>query len=586
MKNNVVIVIVDELSNVYLKGEYAKYNLTPFLSSLKEKGFYCDNVFSQGPYTEAALTPFYTGRDNLDFGGNFFRGNQAEVTLFEHFKNNGYDTFNFTQNLIYPKPMARGLTCEKYGVNFFFEAMYLYRLSYYEDKKESLSEKEKHDLIEIINSNLYFCREWFNDLKTKSDKCSFVLSSTDLVGLEENIVKLNEQISCFENSPEQYLYNILSNGLKHELFKIKSFLMINQAENDKVDEILKEYKSFFKEIVRKNKRFNKNNNKISLLKTGIDVLKNIKDKQKIFSVLKKRYYYKKLLNGKAYFKQLKEKRSCIKGEPSAYAYYKGFINYLNEREDKEKPFFAMIHSSSLHTPAVFYSHEVTDKAFVKKEMSVAKNCLDGLDKDFKGNILYALSVRYNDEKLKDFVLEMDELGYSNNTTYIFTADHGSSFMYYPIRESVVNNMYVETYNVPFVVWGKDVRKGTSCGYFTTKDMVYTATCLSGIGAPKEFTGTNVINGETEYAISEYLGGGCPDIFKKELVFAIRNQNYTVMAKAKISEELTKEKVYAVYDRKIDCLERFNKKEKLINEQAVIDLIEKLANRLELIKKQI
>ena len=53
----------------------------PFLKSLQNSGHNCLNMYSQGPYTEAALTPFYTGRDNMDFGGNFFREQQTNKVI-------------------------------------------------------------------------------------------------------------------------------------------------------------------------------------------------------------------------------------------------------------------------------------------------------------------------------------------------------------------------------------------------------------------------------------------------------------------------------------------------------------------------
>ena len=141
---------------------------------------------------------------------------------------------------------------------------------------------------------------------------------------------------------------------------------------------------------------------------------------------------------------------------------------------------------------------------IKEELDVAKNLLDSLDNDFKGNLTYALSLRYNDLHLEKFIKNMQKMGYDKDTTFIFTADHGSSFMYYPIREQIVNNLYSETYNVPFIVYGNKVEKGFSNGFYTTKDMVATICNLASLNVSPNFTGENIIEGEKDYAITEYL----------------------------------------------------------------------------------
>ena len=81
MKPNIFCLVVDALSAEQLNEDI---NAMPFVKNLMKSSVVAKNCYSQGPYTEAALTPFYTGRDNLDFCGNFFRGNEIKTNLFEY----------------------------------------------------------------------------------------------------------------------------------------------------------------------------------------------------------------------------------------------------------------------------------------------------------------------------------------------------------------------------------------------------------------------------------------------------------------------------------------------------------------------
>lgn len=164
MKENIFCLIIDALSFPYMND---KYNAMPFLKSLQNSGHNCLNMYSQGPYTEAALTPFYTGRDNMDFGGNFFRGQQTPLTTFEAFRNDGFNVINYTQPLIYPKPMSRGINQERYGVCYFFAAVWDYRLSYFAELNKSgkLTEKDYDEIYELVETNFEFWLIYFNKCK-------------------------------------------------------------------------------------------------------------------------------------------------------------------------------------------------------------------------------------------------------------------------------------------------------------------------------------------------------------------------------------------------------------------------------------
>lgn len=558
MKNNVFCLIVDALSYPYLND---KFNAMPFLKQLQERGHNCANMYSQGPYTEAALTPFYTGRDNMDYGGNFFRGQQASQTVFEAFEANGYDVLNYTQPLIYPKPMHRGINEERYGVCYFFSAVWDYRLAYFADlyKNNALTDKDYKNIEELLGANFEFWIEYYLECKNSYKASDFINSfAATTFDFDLRIQQVTSQYKEFLANKSNYIKNLFELGGKHQIFAIDNYLMTKKSANSAIYcEIKKEYKRLFKKI----ERFNKEHNRScdfsiqALLRACIQFLRG--SKVDAFNMLKKFHYHSKLRSTKKEISNIFRLKANYKPEPTILRYFDHFCKWNNERS-KYKPYYCTMHISDLHTPEVFFSIDSEDIIEVKKELNVLNEFIDSLPIDFSGNIMYWLSMRYVDYCIEKMFKWFHKNGQMSSTLFIITADHGSSFGFRPVRTSLVNNEHDENYHIPCVFLGNKVKSSEDKRYYTTKDIAKTILEYSGIHN-SEFTGKDILNcsEDSQYAISEYLGAGCPDIARKPINFVIRDNNYCVGLKQIISKNFSVDNIYCVYDRNNDPEEKVN-----------------------------
>ena len=117
-----------------------------------------------------------------------------------------------------------------------------------------------------------------------------------------------------------------------------------------------------------------------------------------------------------------------------------------------------------------------------------------------------------------------------------------------------NTYYKENYNVPFIVYDKQLKHKTIKGYLATKDIPATLLDLANIKIPTYFKGKSLLNFEgRDFATVEYMGGGCPDLKRRPIILGIRNKNYEVIVEAFNNQFDIKE----VYDIKEDLYEQKN-----------------------------
>ena len=102
---------------------------------------------------------------------------------------------------------------------------------------------------------------------------------------------------------------------------------------------------------------------------------------------------------------------------------------------------------------------------------------------------------------------MEQSGKDKDTIILLVADHGSSYTFYPLRDTVTNNFHDENYHIPMIIWDKDMAadtKGVYEGLYTSADVFPTLLDIAGLPAEPMFKGTSVIGnpGGREVAISE------------------------------------------------------------------------------------
>ena len=557
---NVFCFVVDAMSALYL---YDEYKTTPFINKLAAKSHNCTNIFSQGPYTEAALTPMYTGRDNMDLGGNFFRGNEAKKTIFEAFDEKGYDVLNYTQPLIYPKTMHRGINQERYGVAYFFSAVYDYRISYYVPlyKNSELTERDYERLYELLDSNFEFWLKYLNDCKNKEPVADFVnLYGDRNYDFAKNIARVEEEYKNYIADKKAYLHSLFELGSAHPVFSIEKYDMSCKADNEQLYlKIEQRYKDFFKKLERFNKSHNKGTEH-DFVHTSITALKHLFRGKPgmIYDELKKFRYYLRFCDTEKCIKELFDKKSNYKPEPSFLKYFSHFEKWYSARET-ENPFFCLMHVSDLHIPEIFFSIDSESIEELDEELRIMSDYLDSLPEKFEGNVIYNLSMRYVDLCLEKIYDKLQKMNLLEDTLVIITADHGSSFRYNPIRESVVNNNYIENYSIPCLIYNEaEISPHKDVNYYTTKDLIKTIARVADVDAD-DFTGISMLeeSDRKDFAIVEYLGGGCPDINRRPLWMIIRNDRWTVGIRQRVDAPFDESNIVCIYDRISDPKEKNN-----------------------------
>lgn len=131
-------------------------------------------------------------------------------------------------------------------------------------------------------------------------------------------------------------------------------------------------------------------------------------------------------------------------------------------------------------------------------------------------------------------------------------------IFVPLEKNVVNSCYRENYNVPFIIYDKDIKPRKINKYLATKDIPSTLLSLAGIKIPNEFKGKNLIKFEgRDYALIEYMGGGCPDVRRRPIVLGVRTNNYDVIIDAYINRKFEDNELKEVYDINKDPFEHNN-----------------------------
>lgn len=583
---NVFCLIVDALSYVHMDGPY---DPMPFLSELRKKGHDCKNVYSQGPYTEAALTPFYTGRDNLDFGGNFFRGDETPITVFEAIEKKGYDVLNYTQPLIYPKPMHRGINEERYGVAYFFSAVWDYRLAYYRDleREGKLRADDYTKIYELLDANFAFWLKYFTDCRDNASAADFINAyAGDDFDFDGSIAAVGAQYGKFTADKAAYVAELFEKGPEHPVFAIPEYGMTKKADNANVYEVIgEEFKGFFKKLDGFNKKHNAHTGCgfWGTAKSLVKALFGFSEKE-MYAAAKKYRYYRRIRSTADETRRMKELKSNYKPEPTILEYFSHFEKWAAAR-DGGKPFYCMMHVSDLHTPEIFFSIDTGDIDRVRSELRVMNEYLDSLPDDFCGNVVYYLSMRYVDLCIEKMYKRLETSGLLDDTLFVVTADHGSSYGFDPIRESVVNNEHEENYHIPCVFVGNGLPPLSDDNYYTTKDIVKTIACYCGADDDL-FTGVDILGGraESRYAIVEYLGGGCPDISRRSVILVVRDERWCVGFSAPIDAEFSADGIFCVYDRARDRHETVNLV-KTVHHEDIKHLTAVLEERFAEIKKE-
>lgn len=187
---------------------------------------------------------------------------------------------------------------------------------------------------------------------------------------------------------------------------------------------------------------------------------------------------------------------------------------------------------------------------------------------------------YIDNAIKDIFKSLEAKGELENTIIAITADHGYSFANDPIRESFVNNFYLENYHIPFIVYDKGTEPKKITKLHSSKEIPSTLLDICDINENSVFEGKSIFEDNNEEIIwMEYMGGGCPDISRRPIRYAVMNQDNIIVVSVKSDEDITLDKVVEIYNLNKDPMQLNNLiRNKSFDKNEIQTLLDKISLR--------
>lgn len=566
-KKNMIFIVIDSLYYEKTIGQSYRNNPMPFLGKLRKEGLDCTNMYSEAPFTEAAIISLLCGLDTMKHGG-FMKRMYDKENLMEIFKKNGYRTFfNGRHPSIYPSNVYCGVTDDFYAVSFNFKSFWNNRGNYYHQLylNNELDDKDFKIYLDLLEDNLNFWHKYFQELKNDKEIVSFIRSYMDLSNLEQEIKKFNKQYDDFQGDKVKFAKELLKKGLEHPIFAVKEYKLSRRLSSEESNKLYKRYKKIIKKMFYKNFWCNLKNNKL--------VLTPKEERKNLFKV------YLNVLINRFMIKKINPKyESYKKDAPSMDTSFKHFENWALNYKDT-KPYFAYIHVDDCHSPEIFYTYDTNDFKQLDEEFNAIAEFVKKVPKNYKGNLSYDVSLHYADNCLRQLFKFLKEHDMLDKVIIAICADHGSSYSFDPYRSNYVNNVHKENYNMPFILWGKDIKKQKITGFYNSKDIPATLLDVNGIKIPKEYDGISILkNKARDYVLLENIrDGGCPDYNRRDLWLGIRNKKWLVVMSVNVHKKFEDNSFYAIYDLVNDPGELYNLK----------DTIDKklISKEIEILKKE-
>lgn len=580
MKKNVVMLVLDSVTYENTLKNSGKDCPMPFLNSLIKDSLEIKNMYSEAPFTEAALVSLLTGDNTLDKTGHMKR-NKNHKTIFEYFKENGYLIYsNAYQPAIYPSGQMIDFKNRFYNFPFLFSQVWDYRLKYFSEvnNTQKLSEDEIDLVIEILDDNFKTWLKYFADIKKKDKSIELIYDALDLTNIDISEKEVKEEYNNFKKDKKNYTFNLLDKKNEHELFKIQDYYANKKMGNDETKkEVTRKYKKFVRKILIKNMLLNLRNNRLSFT-----VIKNFIKAKEYDKIIRYFLNYCNAVIDRDLMSRIKGNFDEVKLVPSLYTMLDHFINWEDSRVDKKTPFFAYIHAEDNHFPETFFTYDVDNIELIDKEMREAYKYLKTINNKYKGSVAYDLSLRYADNCIKDFFDKLEKSNKLDDTVVVITADHGFSYYYNPIRENFVINYYKETYNVPILFYSKELKHKKLDGYYMTKDILPTILDLAHIKTSND----SILNFEgRDYSLIEFMGGGCPHYYRRNIVLGVRTDNYSVVLQIPYND-FDKYTIVSCYNLKDDKYEKNNLIYSKIDKNKIKYELEIIKNRFLEIQEQI
>ena len=587
MKNNVISLFIDSVMWESVGNTRAKVSPTPFLDSLKKESVTASKLYSHGPYTDAAKTSLFTGRNCLDDFGYYFRENSSPITDFKLFHEEGYETYCVTYPFwLYGKNMRKYVDHQIYTASFVYGSEWGGMFKYYYElsKQRELTDTEKmlltHRFRLFLDSFL-----WYLEDLNQNDEANMLLHEINKeYDFNDSIKKLKEEYSKFETDEIGYIKDFNAKGLDHLLAKLDTTHIDSIISKQFLDDRYADNKVFFKKIKRNNIKANLWNSIPSLKRILFGLCRYISTKDTTNFLFLENY-----ILGLTPFDVMRKRWGTPRwqNDNSIHSILEAGLKLIEKRkEDSEKPFYMYLNTDDPHNNIAMFAYDIQDKDVVNDEIRVLDEYVNELGTDFKGSLLYILSLRYVDYEVERFCNRIKEMGLWDSTTLLVLSDHGSSYSFHPLHNGRVNCFDDECYHIPVLLRHPGFKGVEIETYQNSKDIFPTVCDLVGINKPKEFTGYSMLDPNRpikDYVITEYMGPGCPDMTARRMWLSIRDCKYLVAYKVGIYEPFESGELAEVYELSKDPDGLYNINYKIDNSK-IQYLLDLLKERYDEIKK--
>lgn len=525
---NILFIVLDSITNDQLFNCINSKDKAPFLNYLRNQSITGDNMYSQAPYTEAALMSLLGSLDTLDSNG-YMEKFKNKNTVIDEFKRNGYKTFFPTYYpSIYPSHMYYGADEISYIEKFTFSHLWEYRFKHFKDLylNHMTSDRENAMLEDMLEDNLSAWKNLLELLLHNSPKTEMMNNCIERNGLEKTIQQISNELISFKSDKKHYLTSLFSEAENHLLFKINPHSYIDKVNDTEFRNwFINSYKKTFKRINKKQICSNIRNARLPISKCA----KNLKNISCVKGLLAG---YKNLIFDKDLFDRIGYNFDLFKQQRSFRTVADLTLKWIKNNTSPNNPWMAYVHVDDAHYPENFFTYDTNNKDTLKEEFDKINIFLNKLPKNYCGTIASDLSLLYCDSIIEMVYKTLEKDNLLKNTSIVITADHGFSYYFNPIREKYVISSYKENYNVPFIVFDKELNYKNIKGYLATKDIPATLLDLAGLPIPSYFKGQSLLNFEgRDFATIEYMGGGCPDLKRRPIILGIRNKKYEVITEA-------------------------------------------------------
>lgn len=588
MKNNVICILIDSVTWESVGTTRCKVSPTPFMDSLRAEALTASKLYSHGPYTDAATRSLFTGRNCLDDFGYYFKWNTSPLTHHKMFHDEGYETIALSYSYgMWGKNITDYIDKHYYTTGMKFGSEWGGIFEYYHNlvKTRPLDESEYALLTERTKLMFDVWLKYYNDLIRNPQASLAIAECIKDVNLEEAELKLKNEQNKFNASPREYLDNILSEGKEHILHTINNVNIEKVIDGKHLDNIYKENHGLFRKIIWNNFKAN--------WWLNLPSIKRIFHSIKHYSKSKDKFDFEYIKNyiGCLTSMQLMKKRWSKQGWQNTSS-SRFQLNLAADKiipsTRKDKPFYLTFHLEEPHNNLAFFSYDIKDKKLVEEEINMLNNYVKELGTDFKGCLIYYLSLRYIDFCIEEFCNKLKEMGLWDNTTLLLLSDHGSSYTYYPLHNRRVNNYDDECYHIPCLIRHPGFKGYETNNYHYSKDIFPTVFDILGFKQRKEFKGISMLNRNIEprkYIVNEYMGPGCPDILHRPICFSARDERYIVAYKVGIYEPFDNGELVEVYDLKLDPKGLINRNYS-VNRESVQYLLNHIEERFKEIKADV